>query len=354
MRPLSSVLALAAVLACAPEATSPCYAPASYSYRGEVRSVGQLPGVAYRVLALPGGRALAITADLDQSPYRFEAFTIDPAGGAVESAAAWQSDLGEVIRLDDGRIMFFEDFACRYFLIDLDEPATVTPRTCDFEDMRVTLLWQASGAEVLLFGEYFGGGSGGGAVFSLDLATDKVTRLATQPTEHAFGTPPREPFPLCDGRLVFPHTMLDGGDFIDDAPAVHYYDPAEKELTSLDLSFAPERAAQLDAKTALLLGHDDDRALLAQLLDLEAGTLRPLTAPDEELDTMFDDTVVGLADGTALVTGEDGAILVFSPETERFAPQSARFAGAARHLLRLSTGPVLAFTDADNQIDIYE
>lgn len=355
MRIACSALAVVTLVACAPDPVSPCYAPAPYTYAGQVRTVGQLPAFLNTAIASPDGRALAIVFDfVGPASLAYRAYLIDPASDSVEQVAAWDGGHGPTARLADGRLLHFTNSDCTYVLVDPDASGEVTTRTCDVENLSVELMWQDPSGELLLFGHHDGDGlASDGTVFKLDIEAATMTRLDTQ-VEHGFLAPPDQPFPLCDGRLFFPHTRLDGGDFVDDAEAVHYFDPATQQLTSVTLPFAPEHAAQLDATTALLLGTEDSFTEIFARYDLETGELRAIDPPADELSPGVSvDPLVGLADGTALVVAESGAIHVYTPETGRFAAAGARFTGAPRRLLRLATGPVLAFT-VDAQIEIYE
>lgn len=355
-RPRLLPLALVGLVACAPEPASSCYAPGPYTYAGTIRDAGRLPASSYDALALRDGRALAVTGELvDQSStFAVRVFAIDPAAAQIDEVATWTGGLTVMTPLVDGRILFFDRLECAYVLLDLAAPATAARRTCDHEPLAIEYVWQDPDGEVLLFGRDYGDDDQAGEVFSLDLADAVVTRVDTS-TEHGFRSPPRAPFPLCDGRIVFPHTFFDGGDFFGDAEAVHYYDPAARRLTTLDLPFAPGRAAQLDARTALLLGPGTDDEPVAYVLDLDTQALRPVSPPEVPLlPAVFDDgNLVGTADGKALTVVADGAILLYEPDSERFVAQDLRFTGEIRRMLRLSTGPLLAFS-GDGGLELYE
>lgn len=357
-----SSIAVFGLCACGPEATttSPCYAPAPYTYKGEVRQLAPLPRTISDALALPNGRVLALGVEIpDSGTVQFlnSAHRFDPNTGALDAIGEWEGSPGPAARLADGRVIAFTGFDCRYVLFDPDRPGSLASRTCALgspdDNLNVELIWQAPGGEVLLFGPFFPGGNLGGAtVFELDVASGAIVKYDTS-AEHNFARPPDAPFPLCDGRIVFPHTELDGGDFIDDAPAVHYYDPEQRRLSTLDLPFAPDFAAQLDATTALLLGHNFDGPQAA-VLDLETRALTPVSAP-ETVFAGYDarERMIGLADGSALVIGDDGDLHVFDAERREFTKSARKFAEAPRALVRLTTGPVLAFGD-DGVVEIYE
>jgi hypothetical protein len=352
----SLLLPLVGLVACAPDPVSLCHAPAPYAYAGTLRPAGQLPRRPLDALALPGGRVFAVTADyLDPtSTWQLQAYVLDPAAGAVDEVARWEASPGPMTRLRDGRILFFDSFACGYTLLDLDAPASPTHHTCTVEHVDIELMWHDPRGDLLLFGTYYPGGNNPeGAVFTLDLAAGALTRVGGA-TEHGVVTPPNAPFPLCDGRLVLPHTEFDGGDYYGDAEAVHYYDPATEQFTSVDLPFAPDHAAQLDASTALLLSIDGDPEPLAYILDLDTQAVRPVAAPDVDLPpAVYTDPLVGLADGGALTVAADRTLLRYDPAQERFTALDLRFAADLERLVRLSTGPVLAF-EADGRLELYE
>jgi hypothetical protein len=354
MRSTSFTFVFAWTVACAAETPSTCYAPAAHDYRSQVRTIGQLPSSSWYAFALPDGRAVAVTVAIEtpEPSSHYAAFMIDPADDTVEQVAAWDGSFGPMTLLDDGRLFLFESGDCSYVLVELEE-GSATRKPCSGDGFNAELVWQRSRSELLLFGSAFREGiDSDGVVFSLDLGTSTLARLDVA-VDDGFARTPDAPFPLCDGRLVFPHTQFNDGDFLADAPAVHYYDPAQRELTTVALPFAPDRAAQLDAGTALLIGRDNDGEI-AHVLDLDAGTSRPVGLPDEAVHPMYEETLVGLADGTALVVGMSGALHIFSPDSEQFTRLAVRFAGEPRRLLRLSTGAVLAFTGGDNAIELFE
>ena len=76
--------------------------------------------------------------------------------------------------------------------------------------------------------------------------------------------------------------------------------------------------------------------------------------PSEAVHPIYHNTMVGLADGGALVLGSSGNLHRYSPDTEEFTRLDLRFSGDPRRLLRLSTGAVLAFTNMDDAIELFE
>ncbi|HEY8379635.1 MAG TPA: hypothetical protein VIK91_24250, partial [Nannocystis sp.] len=355
------LLAAVWLCACGPEAasTSTCYAPVPYAYRGEVRQLGSLPRGTDGALALPDGRVVVHVVELDEQWQPWSSFyRFDPSTGAREVIAERVDWIGPMTRLRDGRVFGFSRWAqCRYVLFEPDRPGSLVSRTCALESpddgISVELIRQGPDGDVLLFGDFFRGGNHRTpTVFALDLGSGAIERLDTS-AEHGFLRPPSAPFSLCDGRLVFPHTEVDGGDYYDDARAVHYYDPKTRQLSTLELPMAPIFAAQLDASTALLIGDEDD-APGAVLLDLETQTFTEVPGPPARMTGLYgNDALVGLADGTALAVADGGAIFIFDPKRGQFTESPARFADAPQVLVRLPAGPVVRIGN-EGTVEIYE
>lgn len=344
------LLALSLLAGCAgDEPRSPCYAPAPHSYAGTVRTLVELPEVAIDAIALPDGQVFAFSSEAQGT--RLTGWRLD-GSGAYTDLGTWEMLSGPMTVLANGRVAMIAYDGCRSVVLDPTEPGARTLRDCTAEHFYPEVLWQDHGGRLLMFGVYFPGGNDPeGGVFELDLAARAAHKLDVRPAL-SFGAPPAQPLQLCDGRVVFA-TVLHGSDFITAAPAIHQYDPATDQVTTIDLPYPVRDAVQLDTTTALALGIDSGEQMLFEL-DLETGATAPIvTQPGEVSQQFWQQSLVGLADGTALVVADDGSLRRYLPDERRLEPLGVAFDEPPRRLVRLSTGPVLAFHD-DGRIDIFE
>lgn len=348
-----SLTAVLFITSCGAEEPSLCHAPAAYTYEGAVRRVFDFAETAIDAMVLPDGQVFVTTGSWKGSTFEFRGSRLDPATGEVVALARWIDDGGPMTRLRDGRALIFDSVACRYTLVDTVTPGEAVTKTCDLENFDIKIVWQAPSGSVLLFGAYYPGGNDPeGAVYELDVAAATARKLETR-TALDFGVPPRQPLQLCDGRVLFAQTEIHSDDFVTFGEAVHFFDPAREELEEHPLPIAPEDAAQLDATTALLLSSDDGLTFLAHLFDLETRELREVGAPELALVVPNTGSLVGLADGSALAIGDDGAIFRYLPAAERFEATALRFVDPPRALLRLPGGPVLALS-YKGVVELYE
>lgn len=338
---------------CADDEASRCYAAGEYAYAGRVRAIGALGDRPVAGIALPDGRALALTLDADLHAV---AWTIDPASGAVVQVAGWGGRGGPMAVLEDGRVFVVDEFSCQFVVIDPSAPGSPEVKDCGEPNFDAKVVWPVGGGQVWLFGDYYGEDGNGyeGAVFELGLADGGLRKVWTRTTD-GFGERVSRPLQLCDGRLLFAGTLLDGGDFKAPDAFMHYYDPAARVLTSVESRYSGWDAVQLDAETALVLGVDDAApglSLVAYELDVVTGAAQVIAAPPWPWDA-WARSLVDLAGGSALLVDVDLGIHRYDPAARAFVAQGVAFAATPWVLLRLSTGPVLAI-DKDGAIALFE
>lgn len=348
-----AVLSVASLVACNASEPSPCFAPRAYSYAGTVRQIGVAPESPLATVALPDGRAAMLTFNTELVS---SAWVVEPADGSVTKIGEWSELVDVMVALRDGRLLVVGGSMCSYSLLDPAAPGSVTPRSCDAEHFNPELAWPVDDGRVVLFGNDWGpdGNTYGGAAYMLTLADGAMRRLGAK-TEDGFSDRLAEPMELCDGRLMFPVTEFFGGDFTSAAMSMHTFDPASESLTSVAAPFTGQRAVQIDAETALVLTVEDGfgGAVTVYALDLETGAAAVTTTPTLPWKG-FLQPLVGLADGSALLCAEDGAIHRYDPATRTFAATEAAFASGPQTMVRLTTGPVLAVASEGLEIALYE